>query len=135
MMVYIVTCGRYSDYHIVCACSDKTRADAFAAEFSDGSVEELEVDGGPLSLGLRYFEGSMGWNGVCEAHRRAPYETRLEPISVEKYDYSRYTNNPKNITEEQLRGFRFGCWAKDEQHAIKMANEKRAQLLAEDFPG
>ena len=44
MKIYVVTSGEYSNYSIEGIFSTKEKADAFVSKYSDGGVEEYELD-------------------------------------------------------------------------------------------
>lgn len=59
--LYVVTVGRYSDYHIVALCSDKNKAEKIAACCNDGgnaNVREFE-DGARMDLDRSVFKVNM----------------------------------------------------------------------------
>jgi hypothetical protein len=118
MKIYLVTDGEYSDYRIVGAFSTMEKAErgkVLLASYND--VEEFELDGIPGSPpGLLPFKAVMKRNG-----------------------------DNANAWRETIDGFkpahRFTQWdggmwfwtytfARDKEHAIKIANEKRIMELA-----
>lgn len=117
--VYIVTTGRYSDYSIIAVFDSMELAQAFIDSNDFGSdindIEEYELNPNKtdLAAGRKGFEIEMNKDGTticCNMNRS-------------------YSHKPNNIY------FRFNlmcldCYADDDQHAIKIANEKRVQILA-----
>lgn len=111
-MIYIVTKGCYSDYHIVGATTDKEKAEEMC-EFVGGDVEEYEdckIDFKNKNM----YRVSMDING----------DTKSVGIVTDILDVS--TSHTKSY-EGNLVNY---CWATDEQHAVKITNELRTRLIA-----
>lgn len=115
MKVYVVTQGRYSDYHIIGVTLDKKLAEK-AAEFNmkygrysntEAYIEEWETDDFHSSALTCVFEVDFDENGNiidCEENHWADEEfTRASMVIVR---------------------------AKDEEHAKKIAIDRRAMYLA-----
>jgi len=120
--VYIVTSGEYSGYHIEAVFTDPVRANAFAAERRDPDcrveVYALDEAADPTAHGLSLFEVIMDRDGDGE---------------VQAVAYAEGVRFPQaSVVERQgaKRLYLLGL-ARDEQHAVKIANEARARLLAE----
>lgn len=114
--VWIVTAGCYSDYHIVAVFDNKEQADALVAHIghsSDDTVEEWTLNDPKYCGPLDWWYVHMELDGD-----RARAEGSTGPGDSKDTYHSR----------EAIWGY---CRAKDEQHAIKIMNERRAQLLAE----
>lgn len=127
--VILVTRGDYSDYHICAAFRDMKLAEAYANHLG-GDVEEIEIldDIEPLLReGLFVFYISINREGNIPAE---PWE-----LSVKEYDpktvYPNYTFYPDFKLPER-RSMGATILAKDKTHAIKIAGEMRAQILAAD---
>lgn len=137
--VYIVTHGEYSDYGIEGVFSTKENAQEYiklsakkkASKFPSWSedpayyekeefnIEEYNIDtkADKVKQGLILYEVRMLQNG--------------EVISV--YDETFSQGGVNNFYIYTLRKdtiLRNRCWAKDEQHAIKITNELRTGLIA-----
>ena len=113
MKVYVITKGAYSDYHIVGVSLDKKRAEEIAKAVSEepidlyqAYVEEYDTDA--FAVNLRYsvwYDKSGHW-------------------SAQLNDYAEYqTNHAYNDRS-------FVVYAKDKSHAIKIAQDMRAEYLA-----
>lgn len=140
MKIYIVTAGEYSDYHIVAAFTDETKADAHAYPFRDYRVEEYNLNPdlpSYLKPGYKIYNVSMfsdgelagGPYGLYQAH----YETNPSAIGHLQFRDFAYPGNG----DRDGNNPRTGEWyihgtvqARDEQHAVKIMNEKRVQLIA-----
>lgn len=117
--IYVVTKGHYSDYHIITATTDKKLANEIAKKFSDGwDKADVEVyEDAELYMKPVFYVG-FEQNGDVHAI----------------YDESSSTYYYDNINEcdFEVDGKRVYAvvQADDEEHAIKIASEKRAEFLA-----
>ena len=123
---YIVTQGSYSDYHICGVFDKKELAEQYISAFGGGQrydemgIEEWELNPYKLELGKGY----------------KPFFVRMDKEG----------NSSEVLEEDSTYGFRDGegygfdiennvynhCFAKSTEHAIKITNELRAQLIAEN---
>ena len=129
--VHIVTNGSYSDYHVVAVFSeDKLEiAERVAKECGEeGEVVtyDLDVEKPVLPVGMVLFRVTMKRNGDhASAHSEAAH------VSWNK-DFKR--------DEIKLSVSRGAAWissliaARDKEHAIKILNERRTQILAMPMP-
>jgi len=119
--VYVVTSGCYSDYGIAAIFSTEERANIYLTEseiedgYGGGSVEEYQLNE-PFEFIVQYKismekDGDVSW--------------------IKRYKVS----NPDNMAG-YTNILHNGMWAyvevDDEQHAIKIANERRTRIIAED---
>lgn len=118
MKIYVVTRGNYSGYHIITATVDPTRAEAIRKLY-DGSYEEARVEVFdsdsfiPLLEGQQRFLVSFRANGDV---RRANSDIEVDEQNVcESYNGEMYVT----------------CFARDLEHAIKIASERRARYIAQ----
>lgn len=117
--VYLVTDGEYSSYNVLGICDTKKQAEYAKRLFnSNNDIEEFELNGLPdHPPGMCMFRVKMDESG----NNRYGYEFQTCQIC------------PTNGAEG-WRPYRqeivFTVWAKDAKHAVKIANEKRIQLLA-----
>jgi hypothetical protein len=118
--VFIVTKGQYSDYSIHAVYSCPAEA-ARIAEIVRGRVEDYYLDEpDKYPKGKLFFRVDMEMNGDSASVRRdEPLDMGSQPISEDQY-----------VEYEYQGGFSVSCWAKDDQHAIKICNEKRIAYLA-----
>ena len=125
--VWVVEGGEYSDYHVIGIFSSKQNADRVAAmhpkvSYSETEVNEWDLDPcvDKVNKGLHVFDITMEPNG----------DTR----KCEPDDWT-------DCTELYVRGagwYGGPCvqgrvWAKDKKHAVKIANEFRAQAIANNL--
>lgn len=118
--IYIVTSGCYSDYRIEAVFTSKADAEALAATDADECtgycVETYELDAvaDKARQGLTPWEVACSLSGVASAWQTHPREVQGE-----------------GHTRFWAKGISVLCWARDEQHACKIAMEKWAQWKAE----
>ena len=116
--VYLVTEGCYSDYHICGAFSTEAKAKEAAALLTEGDIEELEIDPvSPHPPGLTFWFVEMQRDGAVSHARQQ---------SVSLTDKTIENDAPLSTGES----WRLNMWAKDKGHAVKIANERRIQMLA-----
>jgi hypothetical protein len=114
MKLHVVTKGEYSDYSICGIYSTAEKAEEAKRLYAADEVEEWELDKTPAHLpGHWPYSVRMDIDGNSD----------VEPSAV-------------NYMVEEARPYgdgvrvSFDVWAKDEAHAVKIANERRAQLIA-----
>lgn len=136
MKVWMVSAGRYSDYGIVGIFSTKEKADAFVQRHQDitgsdrtygpdlNGVEEVEVDA--------YDNGMVAWTVLMQrdgAVLRCTAEcwdvnTTPTPSAWVYIEYSK--------RDDWHAAIKVDCWARDREHAIKIANERRIMRIANE---
>lgn len=149
MKVYMVGRGEYSDFRIVGIFSTLEKAEAFRKAFpAEGyssdyhEPAEYEVDvplPDPASQGLSYYFVQLNRNGdvVNQGVRGEGIDSLTEEIPEgmrwdwykQKWNGMAYVDVPK----EQWIGT-FNVWARDKEHAVKVANDWRVQVLAREQP-
>lgn len=116
--VYLVTDGDYSDYHVLGVYATTEKAEEAKLLYAaDNDIEEYELDAVPDSPpGLVPFVVTITFSGdVRDAYRESA--DQFSP----RWHVANWDRNPCG---------RFYMWARDEQHAVKIANEWRAQIAA-----
>ncbi len=120
--VWLVRCGCYSDQWIAGAFSTEQKADEFAEAYNgqnggdDAGVEEYELDVEFIPDGLKGWEVALSLGGdVLAVDRR-------EKLS-------------RSCTRTTAHGMFVECFAKDEEHAKKIATEKRQEEAARKAMG
>ncbi len=119
MKIYIVTAGTYSDYSILAVFTDEKAANEYITEYNkaeykhrdDAVIEEWDTDLPPTEW--YYTLVRMTKEG----------EVLETTTSFGDSDYSSFDVNGNFFCKVKT---------KDVQRAIKVTNEKRAQLIAED---
>lgn len=132
--IYIVTSGSYSDYHIVAVFSEKEKADLYldkmlSGRYDDEDVEEWGVDVEEVPELLRHnyiYEVAMDRQGNLIKIEFASGD-QLESAQKKNWYISRDIFTKVNNGEPY---FRTCVLAKDKSHAIKIAGERRAVIIA-----
>ncbi len=118
--VYLVTEGCYSDYRVLGVYSTKENADyAHVLYASDNKIEEYDLDyfGDDPRDGLLPYAVEMKKTGdVAEVIRWGVHE-----VPSSKWVPLMYSD-----------AVRFFVRARDDEHAVKIANERRAELIASE---
>lgn len=132
--VYLVSSGSYSDYGVQGVFSSKENAEKFISasktyprgnDFNDVEEYTLDFPIAPIDAGLTPFVVRMlqgGDQAVVERH--APWAAGP--------DRGHFVGH--HPTAGSARTFVTFVWARDESHAVKIANEKRIALLAAPTP-
>jgi hypothetical protein len=114
--VYVITKGSYSDYHICAVTGDEERAEVlrelFTTHYDDARVEKYTLDETSEAMDLYTVEFSEGI---------------LPEITIEEYDTGEVTPFILESPENVLVRVR----AKDEKHAMKIAQDEYAKWKAE----
>jgi len=127
--VYVVTSGHYSDYCIKAVFSDKIEVLKFVQAYNENEtndynhacVEEYELDVcvDKTKQGLVLYRVGIRMNGDV-------YTVGVSEEDSGVRFYPRFGDHAKNPPLAAT----FDVWAKTKKHAIKIANERRAQLIA-----
>lgn len=123
--IYIVTEGSYSDYTIKAVFDDKELADKYASVYHDADVEEYDInsEADKVKQGLILYSLKMLKDGTATDIYTRGYDTLKETQSSIHGGY--VSGSLEHVLYLYVR-----CLAKDEQHAIKIANEIRLQRIA-----
>ena len=132
--VYAVNSGEYSDYRVNAIFSTKEKAEAFmrAVPHNDyNHIEEDEIDPPTVDLirrGYSLWRVLMLRNGdVEEAHTRTVELYSVDDVGAHIWRRSKAPAHKGTNTPDVLEST---VWAKTEQQAIKITNERRAQMIA-----
>lgn len=132
MKIYIVTCGEYSDYGILAAFLDETKAKMFVEKYNRGygtqhydeaKIEEYE-EGIPFDIetlnvyAVRFYKDGSHDIAKKELHNVYDFQTPLPHIFAPVSMFIRH----KYLVEVA---------AKDEEHAFKIACDALAKWKAE----
>ncbi len=128
MKIYVVTTGSYSDYHIVALYSTEEQAQK-ALELGDeeARIEEYELDSFKIP---EYPPGHKPWL------IRIEYNTSKIVLAFQEYFWERSEWSPMEKfydIEGFVPEFWVQCWARDQEHAEKIALEKYYQYKAEQL--
>ena len=120
--IYLVSDGEYSDYTVLGIYSTKEKAQEAMELYAANYIEEFEIDYLPP-----HPPGELRWTvymkddgSVMEAKRASPSETFKK---LESFRFSSECLWPK--TDGRTLIF----WARDKEHAIKIASEKRREMI------
>jgi len=122
-IIYVVTDGEYSDFHIEGVYESKELAEEVHGVGCDIGEWNLNTDINERRQGLKRFNVMMLRDGSIHQVRDY-WRNNREPLDHKPADYFQFD---KKVT---LSIADFEMWAKDETHAIKIANERRVQLIA-----
>lgn len=131
-MVYAVSEGSYSDYRIVAIFSSEELAQQFMNEVIGDRIETYPLNPPDADLyrqGYRVWYVSMYMDGGC---RKVMYDKdRWDEVDEDVRHGIDKPFNWKDGYGPDREYIYQHLWAKSEEHAIKILNEKRAQMLAE----
>lgn len=135
--VYLVTKGEYSDYRVEAVFSTKENAERFMAKFPNsgwGGYNEIEVYSldehiSEIERGLIFFRVEISRDGdTLSIEQTSPAYQSGDPIPDGWRPY--YYRGGSISGRQEIKWRPFYTWAKDEQHAVKIANEWRVQMIA-----
>lgn len=116
--IYLVTHGDYSDYGVLGVFSSKAKAELAQKLWAADSIAEFELDEMPKHPRGKFWycvtmdaAGNTGYGGVKIENATGAHNKEYEPYGSDDL-------------------ICFYMWAKDGTHAVKIANERRAQLIA-----
>lgn len=136
-MIYIITNGIYSDYHICAATTDKKRAKdlqmIFSDSYSEARIEEFEdgVSGKEESLIVRPWyvqiqKGDFG-KGYIETKENIRQYTEILPPGMHHENKFFFRDKAPNL------GVNAYVIANNEEHAMKIVKDKWAEHMAEIY--
>jgi hypothetical protein len=130
--IYLVTRGSYSDYSVLGVFEDKNLAEEYAAQHSSkwvaAGVETRQVftqDNLPAPIGFRGYYICMDRNGDTDP---------IHPVTTEENTGEAQIEWSDKTNKHILTG-RFEFYIatdKGEEGAIKIANERRLRMIAEN---
>ena len=121
-MIYIVTKGSYSSYRIVAATTDCDIAKRIAAKFSD-DCEDAVVEEFP--------DAEVMLKNIWSVYFTKSGEVWTCVLSTDEYDYHKRLGAVIDTVWKRDYDLIITVEADNEEAAIKIAAEKRAQYLAE----
>lgn len=132
MKVYIVEFGEYSDRNVSGVYSTKERAKIAAR--SDGDITEYEVDEAfdLYDKGLRPFSVTVSYTGNILRIVNDGYSTNAETrcrVSTDSYTVWPLPQAPI------WNHLDVSTWARDQNHAAKIASEHHAEAVAAGWDG
>ena len=122
--LYVISQGEYSDYGIVGIFSDRGMAECFINAFkSEGSYDEMRIEENYV---LNPFEPQLR-SGVKSYLVRMKIDGTV--LECEHINSNRATSSDDDKFDVDGNLIQ-SVFAMDEQHAIKIVNEKRTQIIA-----
>ena len=124
--IYVVTQGSYSDYHICAVFDTKELAEQYCSAF--GKAQRFDTMG-IEEWGLNPYKIELG-KGYKPFFVRMDKEGNTSEVYEDDSSYG-YTNDVGYGFDIRDNMYNH-CFAKSTDHAIKITNEKRVQMLAEN---
>ena len=132
--IWVIEQGSYSDYRVVGVFSSKVNAEVVKGKLSVSFGEEptiaewtLDPAVDEINAGLTVWLGAMLRDGTVE---------QCVPWEINGYDLNEDLRIWERASAPAYKGqgiqdcLHGKVWAKDAEHAIKIFNEKRVQLIA-----
>ena len=129
--IYVITAGEYSNYHICAVTTDPERAEQLRKRYYhyDETYIEEYIDGDPdagVCMDLRpiwnvWREVRNVWHACIEEYINMPFQNEFE------------LTDPKYICSNTSTAFRAKVDAPDKEHALKIAQDKFAKVMAEEL--
>jgi len=121
-IVYLVVSGEYSDYTVHAGFTNESRANEYKDAICADDVEAMELD--PPDDLIRYPKGYGAW--VVWMHKDGNCEN-----SPRRTDIRNLNDTSLRVTHAHATsGYVFYVVAANMEHAVKIANEKRVQMIA-----
>lgn len=125
--VFVVTSGDYSDYGIDAIFSTRDLAQAFIDAFKANKWHEMDIE-----------EWDLDPNKIHFKQNRKPYFLRINKkgdvkdleVADSAYGFKQDIPDAEISYTANNEWMNINCFANDENHAVKIAGEKRAQILA-----
>lgn len=124
MKIYIITKGDYSSYHICAVSTDKKKAETLRKAFSDSwdeaQIETYESDEflTEIENGFKLYDCAIKEDGDMSI---TTFESSIDYIDSSNFKVKKYKMAP---------GYCVYVWAKDKEHARKIAADKIAEFKA-----
>lgn len=124
--IYLVTSGEYSDFGVVAAYSKQEDAEKAVADGLGDAWEECPLDAPREKMpdGMKFYSVTIRLaDGHCWPAVRESYDGdgTDKPFTLRK---------ARSFADYSDEWFTVECWAKDDEHACKIASEKRREHLA-----
>ena len=127
MKIYVITKGEYSDYHICAVATDLERAETLKRYYSecweDAEIEEYDTDNPVIDTEPRpVFSINISRDG------------KVQQKGNQAWTYDSNFENRFHLHEYMTHSYLdFDCTvvAEDWEHAVKIAADRRNQMIAE----
>lgn len=137
MKIYVITKGDYSDYHICAVATDRQKAELLkifhSTDYDNAEIEEYETDDNVRKLEeAEAFEPIyrviIDRNGRIVSTRVATYHDPKDAVFSNEFDfYFGPGYNRPDFNSDYV--FVANLITKDAEHAIKIACDKRAEMI------
>jgi len=124
--VFLVTRGDYSDYRVCAVFTEKALAEKYIDSFKGNSYEQFRIE----NYTLNPYQYELK-NDYKPFFLRMTKEGNCTEINVKDSSYG-FEDEDIDFGFDVNKNMYISIFAKDETHAIKVANEKRVQLIAEN---
>lgn len=131
--IWVVEVGNYSDYRVAGVFTTEEKAKVVydrllvSNSHEDPVISEWPLDPGvdEMNQGMSIWRCVMGKNGHVEQTHQQPASDRLytEFRVIKRSEHAYYGPDAQDVLEAKV-------WATDKDHAIKIVNEKRTELIA-----
>ena len=130
--VFVVTSGEYSDYGIDAIFSTRELAQNFIDAFKADKWHEMDIEEWDLDPNEKHLK-----------QNRKPYFLRINKegkvtdleVADSSYGFKQDIPEAEISYTANLEWMNISCFADDENHAVKIAGEKRSQILAANLWG
>ena len=145
--VYVIASGEYSDYRINAVTVSKEKAEKLQKYYSNGGyrndsveIETYNIDKPHEDLDdlIPVYHVIIDRYGKCFCTHKTWMHEKTEkliedaPCYIESYLGSNLVTKPRIFGDEFLTFHWYGA-AKDQEHALKIAQDKRAELLEQYY--
>lgn len=118
--IYVVTADEYSGYHIKAVFDEKELAEKYI-KMLGGDPDDIRIEEYPINPNKHELT-----NGYKPFFLKMTRDGKAFEVNKDL----EYYFNCGNIEIDFQGNMRISMFAKDEKHAIKIANEKRLQVIA-----
>jgi len=130
--VFVVTSGTYSDYGIDAIFTTRELAQSFIDAFEANKWHEMDIEEWDLDPNEKHLK-----------QNRKPYFLRINKegevtdleVADSSYGFKQDIPEAEISYTANFEWMNINCFADDENHAIKIAGEKRSQILAANLWG
>jgi hypothetical protein len=137
MDIWLIEQGRYSDYHVVGVYDSEKKAREVADAINAGDTSDearvssrvLNPGVDELRAGLRLYLVTIQRDGTvekCKLRDVSGYDLMSPPAQMWRRSTAPMYQGRDGFPDVMW----VTCWARDENHAIKIANEHRTQFIA-----
>lgn len=133
MTIYILTEGSCDNYRIVAVYSTKELAEEANFLCPDSRIEEYDIDSVQIP---EHPPGHSAWSVSVDTKKDCIQSAQqCDPLSRVFNIKEKYYECPKYVSHLYSSVYRVNCWARDEEHAKKIALNKYYQWKLEKSNG